>query len=64
MSNNLLTADELASLLRTSRRAVYMMQLRKQIPGAIKVGRRLLFDRKAVEKWLGVRVEAQHGHQD
>ena len=49
----LLHADELALLLRTTRKAVYSMASRGQVPGACRVGRRLLFRRDDVLRWLG-----------
>jgi excisionase family DNA binding protein len=39
----LLTVDEAADLLRTSRRAIYMMLERRQLPGVTRIGRRVLF---------------------
>ena len=39
----LLTVDEAAELLRTSRRAIYMMLERQQLPGVTRTGRRVLF---------------------
>lgn len=38
----LLTVDEAASLLRTSRKAIYAMAERHQLPGIVRLGRRLL----------------------
>ena len=37
-----LTVDEVADLLRTSRKAVYSMIERGQLPGVTRIGRRLL----------------------
>lgn len=48
----LLTVDEVAELLRTSRPAIYAMSERGQLPGVIRVGRRLLFRRDALIDWL------------
>jgi excisionase family DNA binding protein len=39
----LLTVDETAALLRTSRKAIYSMVERGQLPGVTRVGRRVLF---------------------
>ena len=47
-----LTVDEVASLLRTSRKAIYAMVERGQVPGVIRVGRRLLFRRDVLVDWL------------
>ena len=49
----LLTVDELArDYLRTSRKGVWRMAQRGRIPGVVKVGRRLLFRRDRVVRWL------------
>lgn len=49
----LLTVDEVASTLRTSRKAVYAMVDRGQLPGVMRIGRRLLFHRDDLLHWLG-----------
>ena len=49
----LLTPDEVADLLRTTRSAVYAMAERGQLPGQTRIGRRLLFRRDALVDWLG-----------
>lgn len=48
----LLTTDEVADLLRTSRTAIYAMVARKQLPGVVRIGRRVLFRRADVMRWL------------
>ena len=48
----LLTADETADLLRTTRAAIYAMHERAQLPGATRIGRRLLFRRDVLLDWL------------
>ena len=48
----LLTADETADLLRTSRKAIYVMAARRQLPGVTRIGRRLLIRRDALLDWL------------
>ncbi len=48
----LLTADETADLLRTTRAAIYAMTERGQLPGATRIGRRLLFRRDTLLDWL------------
>ncbi|OFW45258.1 MAG: hypothetical protein A3J29_19110 [Acidobacteria bacterium RIFCSPLOWO2_12_FULL_67_14b] len=48
----LLTTDEMADLLRTSRTAIYAMVAREQVPGAVRIGRRVLFRREDVTRWL------------
>jgi excisionase family DNA binding protein len=56
----LLTADEVAELLRTSRKAVYAMVERGQLPGVRRVGRRLLGRRADVVENGGVRGGYRH----
>ncbi len=48
----LLTVDEAAALLRTSRRAIYMMLDRHQLPGVTRIGRRVLFRSADLLHWL------------
>ena len=43
---------ETAALLRTSRKAVYSMVERGQLPGVTRIGRRVLFRRPALLDWL------------
>ncbi len=48
----LLTADEVAELLRTTRKAVYSMIERHQLPGVTRIGRRLLVRADELLDWL------------
>jgi excisionase family DNA binding protein len=48
----LLTVDEAALLLRTSRRAIYAMVERNQLPGVARIGRRVLVRRADLIDWL------------
>lgn len=49
----LLDPADLATLLRTTRRAVYLRHRRGQLPAPLDLGgRRLLWDRAAVLRWL------------
>ena len=48
----LLTVQDVADLLRTSRTAVYAMAARSQLPGVIRIGRRLRVRRDALVDWL------------
>jgi excisionase family DNA binding protein len=48
----LLTADEAADLLRTTRRAIYIMRERGQLPGVTRLGRRVLFRSAVLLEWL------------
>ena len=47
-----LQVEEVAELLRVSRKAIYAMVERNEIPGVTKLGRRLRFRRDALEAWL------------
>lgn len=51
-SPKLMTAAEVADLLRTTRGAIYAMADRRQLPGVIRVGRRLLVRADALLEWL------------
>jgi excisionase family DNA binding protein len=48
----LLTVDEAADLLRTTRRAIYAMVERRQLPGVVKLRRRVLFRADDLLHWL------------
>ena len=48
----LLTVDEAADLLRTTRRAIYAMIERRQLPGVVRVRRRVLLRADALLHWL------------
>lgn len=48
----LLTVDEAADLLRTTRRAIYAMIERGQLPGVIRVRRRVLLRADDLLDWL------------
>jgi len=48
----LLTAEETAELLRTTRTAIYAMAGRGQLPGVTRLGRRLLFRSDVLLDWL------------
>jgi excisionase family DNA binding protein len=48
----LLTVDEAADLLRTSRRAIYAMIERRQLPGVIRIRRRVLLRAEDLLHWL------------
>lgn len=57
----LLTPDDLAALLRTTKQAVYVAAARAQLPGVVRIGRRLLFRRDEVLTWLGLESGDQNG---
>jgi excisionase family DNA binding protein len=48
----LLTVDEAADLLRTTRRAIYAMAERHQLPGVIRIRRRVLLRADDLLHWL------------
>jgi len=48
----LLTVDEAADLLRTSRRAIYAMIARHQLPGVVRIRRRALVRSADLLDWL------------
>jgi excisionase family DNA binding protein len=48
----LLTTAEVADLLRTSRKAIYAMVERMQLPGVVRIGRRVLVREDALLDWL------------
>jgi excisionase family DNA binding protein len=48
----LVTVDEAAVLLRTTRTAVYVMVARRQLPGITRIGRRVLFRSQDLLDWL------------
>ena len=48
----LLTVDEAADLLRTTRCAIYAMLERKQLPGVIRIRRRVLIRSSELLEWL------------
>jgi excisionase family DNA binding protein len=48
----LLTVDDAANLLRTTRRAIYAMLERRQLPGVIRIRRRVLIRSSELLEWL------------
>lgn len=52
---DLLTVAEVASILKTSRKAIYSMRDRGQLPEPIRIGRRVLFRRVDLVRWLSER---------
>ena len=49
----LLTVDEVADVLRTTRKGIYSQVERAQLPGVVRLGRRLLVREDALLDWLG-----------
>jgi excisionase family DNA binding protein len=54
----LLTPEECGQLLRTSRKAVYSMVERGQLPGVTRIGRRVLIHRGELLDWLDRKCSA------
>jgi excisionase family DNA binding protein len=46
------TVDDAADLLRTTRRAIYAMLERRQLPGVIRIRRRVLIRSSELLEWL------------
>lgn len=57
----LLTPDEVAALLRTTRKAIYSRNERGLLPGVVRDGRRVLFLRDDVLSWIAERRAASPG---
>jgi excisionase family DNA binding protein len=57
----LLTPDEVAALLRTSRKAIYAMVERGQLPGVVRIGRRVLVLEADLLQWLRQNTQAIAG---
>ena len=49
---NLLTPMEVADVLRTTKKAIYAMVERAQLPGVVRIGRRVLVREEALLDWL------------
>jgi excisionase family DNA binding protein len=48
----MLTPLEVAGLLRTSKKAIYAMVERGQLPGVVRIGRRVLLREADLVEWL------------
>ena len=49
---HLATVTDVAGWLRTTPKAIYTMVERGQLPGVVRVGRRVLFDESELLDWL------------
>ena len=58
MTPTLLRVSEVAEILRTSIKAVYCMVERGQLPGVVRIGRRVLIDEQELVRWLGQKSHA------
>jgi excisionase family DNA binding protein len=47
-----LKPEEAADLLRTSRKAIYVKVERRQLPGVVRIGKRLLIRTESLLQWL------------
>ena len=47
-----LTPDEAASLLRTTRKAIYVKIERRQLPGVTRIGKKILIRTEHLLRWL------------
>jgi excisionase family DNA binding protein len=47
-----LKPDEVADLLRTTRKAIYVMIGRRKLPGVRKIGKRILIRSSALLEWV------------
>ena len=56
----LLTVDDVAQLLRTTDRAIYAMVERGQLPGLVRIGRRVLFRTDDLLDWLNQKSAPSH----
>lgn len=61
--HHLLTPQDLADLIRRPIKAIYQMNHRGQIPGAVKLGAKLLFKRDTVLDWINQCEESNEGKQ-
>jgi predicted DNA-binding transcriptional regulator AlpA len=57
----LMTVEELALLLRTSKGAVYARYARGGIPGGLRLGRTLRFDPRIIAQWLSANSASAGG---
>jgi excisionase family DNA binding protein len=57
--DRLLTPETVAVLLAVPKRAIYGLAATGEIPGAIRIGRRLRFDRRLIRTWLRIHRRAE-----
>jgi len=57
----LLTVEETAAYLRTTPKAIYNLVWKRQLPGVIRLGRRVLVKRTALLRWLDQNTAASLG---
>ena len=49
---DVLTADEVAALLRVDRKSIYAAVARDEVPGVLRLGRLIRFSREVVLRWV------------
>lgn len=49
---DVLTADEVAALLRVDRKSIYAAVARGEVPGVLRLGRLIRFSREVVLRWV------------
>ncbi len=49
---DLLTVDELAAILRMNPKSVYRYVAERKVPGVVRIGRTMRFNREVVLRWL------------
>ena len=59
----LVSVEELARLLCTTRKGIYHAAERGQLPGVVRIGKRLLFRREHVRKWLDEKTRRHAGKE-
>ena len=59
----LLTGEEVATALRTSRRAIYAMAAKGHLPGVVRLGRRVLFRRDRLVQFISENSVASPGEK-
>jgi len=59
----LISSRQVALALLLPVRSVYQLARLGQIPGVIRLGRRVRFDADVVERWLRIRRRAEHERQ-
>jgi excisionase family DNA binding protein len=57
----LLTVDEVASVIRKTPEALYAMVARGQLPGVVRIGRRVLVRQSDLLKWLDQKATPSPG---
>ena len=57
----LLTVEETAAYLRTTPKAIYNLVWKCQLPGVVRLGRRVLIKRTALLRWLDQNTAASLG---